>query len=318
MTGGAISSTCAGRSGPCSCSASPHHCRPTSCTRIPTTTAASSPHGRQWRCSRHASKLSPGADPPPRLRRRTDRRDRRHRRHRGLGLLLAYGSRRRPLRRTRPDPYLLPLSVDGLVLVASISLYEIAARIRAENSPPLPTTAPVTDDVPSIGTATSEPPTPTPTPPPPDRPTDQSRGTRKTPKDKFPKSATNAQIAAEVTRLRALDPQPSREAIALQVNRSVRTVQRIMHNFDHEAGVTSRQRHRSARTPHPPSGPVTSPAAPPRPRGGSRPHHRRPLAAVRPRSPPPQREKRAAVSSTQPVHAAGCWRADLRLRYVRP
>jgi hypothetical protein len=40
---------------------------------------------------------------------------------------------------TNPTPYLLPLSVDGLVIVASVSLVDIASRIRAmEGTDPAP------------------------------------------------------------------------------------------------------------------------------------------------------------------------------------
>jgi len=41
--------------------------------------------------------------------------------------------------------YLLPISVDGLVVVASISLVEIAGRIRTTSSDPHPATTPVQD-----------------------------------------------------------------------------------------------------------------------------------------------------------------------------
>jgi hypothetical protein len=46
------------------------------------------------------------------------------------------------------SPYLLPVSVDGLVIVASVSLVEIAARIRACQPAP-PTTAPRPDSRPA-------------------------------------------------------------------------------------------------------------------------------------------------------------------------
>lgn len=50
---------------------------------------------------------------------------------------------------TGASPYLLPLSVDGLVVVASICLVELAGRIReAELSTPLP--APPSTDPPSV------------------------------------------------------------------------------------------------------------------------------------------------------------------------
>ena len=39
---------------------------------------------------------------------------------------------------TDASPYLLPISVDGLIVVASISLVELAGRIRALDTPPQP------------------------------------------------------------------------------------------------------------------------------------------------------------------------------------
>lgn len=50
------------------------------------------------------------------------------------------------------SPYLIPLSVDGLVVVASICLVELGSRIRAERTEsPLPATAPVFDHALPIG-----------------------------------------------------------------------------------------------------------------------------------------------------------------------
>src|SRR5215813_12461274 len=51
------------------------------------------------------------------------------------GVALRYGE-------TDASPYLLPISVDGLIVVASISLVELAARIRTLEDPP-PTTPPL-------------------------------------------------------------------------------------------------------------------------------------------------------------------------------
>jgi hypothetical protein len=49
-----------------------------------------------------------------------------------VGVAATYGE-------TNPTPYLLPLSVDGLVIVASVSLVDIASRIRAmEGTDPAP------------------------------------------------------------------------------------------------------------------------------------------------------------------------------------
>jgi hypothetical protein len=48
----------------------------------------------------------------------------------------------------QPNPYLLPISVDGLIVAASISLVEISGRIRAHTS----NTEPPTNDTPGAGT----------------------------------------------------------------------------------------------------------------------------------------------------------------------
>lgn len=47
---------------------------------------------------------------------------------------------------TDASPYLLPVSVDGLIVVASISLVELAGRIRTLETPP---SAPTTVDAPA-------------------------------------------------------------------------------------------------------------------------------------------------------------------------
>ena len=45
---------------------------------------------------------------------------------------------------TGASPYLLPFSVDGLIVVASISLVELAGRIRAAEQPaPVPAPRPL-------------------------------------------------------------------------------------------------------------------------------------------------------------------------------
>lgn len=49
---------------------------------------------------------------------------------------------------TGASPYLLPISVDGLIVVASISLVELAGRIRALETPT--TTEPATVDTPAF------------------------------------------------------------------------------------------------------------------------------------------------------------------------
>jgi hypothetical protein len=48
---------------------------------------------------------------------------------------------------TGASPYLLPISVDGLIVVASVSLVELAARIRTFEDPPPVTPAPTLSTV---------------------------------------------------------------------------------------------------------------------------------------------------------------------------
>jgi hypothetical protein len=68
-----------------------------------------------------------------------------------VGVAVTYGE-------TGLTPYLLPISVDGLIVVASISLIEIGGRIRHhENPPPASAIAPA-----SVDTHTSTAPAPTP------------------------------------------------------------------------------------------------------------------------------------------------------------
>ncbi|MDG4764479.1 DUF2637 domain-containing protein [Solwaraspora sp. WMMD406] len=80
--------------------------------------------------------------------------------HHMVGVVARYGE-------TGTVPYLLPLSVDGLIIVASVSLVELAARRReVDNQPPTPATAPTTataptaDSTPSTGDAMQTRPSP--------------------------------------------------------------------------------------------------------------------------------------------------------------
>jgi hypothetical protein len=54
---------------------------------------------------------------------------------------------------TDASPYLLPISVDGLIVVASISLVELAGRIRALEAPPQPATSTAVPIVPPAAPA---------------------------------------------------------------------------------------------------------------------------------------------------------------------
>jgi hypothetical protein len=54
---------------------------------------------------------------------------------------------------TGASPYLLPMSVDGLIVIASVSLVELAGRIRAvaeQTTEPVPAPAPVVAEEPAI------------------------------------------------------------------------------------------------------------------------------------------------------------------------
>ncbi|WP_422753091.1 DUF2637 domain-containing protein [Micromonospora sp. WMMD708] len=71
--------------------------------------------------------------------------------HHMVGVVARYGE-------TGTVPYLLPLSVDGLIIVASVSLVELSARRReSENPRPAPAAATPPPDAP---TATAQPPVP--------------------------------------------------------------------------------------------------------------------------------------------------------------
>ncbi|MBO4161742.1 DUF2637 domain-containing protein [Micromonospora antibiotica] len=77
--------------------------------------------------------------------------------HHMVGVVARYGE-------TGTVPYLLPLSVDGLIIVASVSLVELSARRReSENPRPAPATA---TPPPAAPTATAQPPVPDNTAPP--------------------------------------------------------------------------------------------------------------------------------------------------------
>jgi hypothetical protein len=81
-----------------------------------------------------------------------------------VGVATRYGE-------TGPTPYLLPISVDGLIIVASISLIELGARIRHLQPPTTSTTGASstgaadsgTTTGPVTGTVTNPPRQPTPT-----------------------------------------------------------------------------------------------------------------------------------------------------------
>lgn len=138
---------------------------------------------------------------------------------------------------TGASPYLLPLSVDGLVVVASISLVEISARLRTQ--PAVDDTTPTPSEP---ATAKPEPtPVPDPTPPAENRTGDAPAATRtsaprrpatrstaaaaKRTRDTY-RSAGNAATRDAVQQWRSRDPALRPADIARRIGRSERTVRR--------------------------------------------------------------------------------------------
>ncbi|MFJ8685501.1 DUF2637 domain-containing protein [Micromonospora wenchangensis] len=72
--------------------------------------------------------------------------------HHMVGVVARYGE-------TGTVPYLLPLSVDGLIIVASVSLVELSAR-RRESENPRPASATATPPPTAVPAATAQPPVP--------------------------------------------------------------------------------------------------------------------------------------------------------------
>jgi hypothetical protein len=131
-------------------------------------------------------------------------------------------------------PYLLPLSVDGLVLVASISLYELGARIRtaAPHDPPArPSLAdpvwPVDPGDPDAITTDSS---SSDQPYAPDRDQDQADDVadQRAAVTVMAPSASPDQVRTALAHLRDLDPTLSVPDLARRVGRSPRTVRRLL------------------------------------------------------------------------------------------
>lgn len=120
-------------------------------------------------------------------------------------------------------PYLLPISVDGLVIVASISLFELADRIRTLTGPDPDASRP-SGLLPVAAAGYVD-------PGPPDPPTaavtvavgaDANLGFT------LPPSPTSAEVAVAVAQLRATRPNLDIAGIAALVHRSPRQVSRIL------------------------------------------------------------------------------------------
>ncbi|MER7008609.1 DUF2637 domain-containing protein [Dactylosporangium sp. NPDC000555] len=105
-------------------------------------------------------------------------------------------------------PYLIPLSVDGVVVVASVCLVELAGRMRATPTEPAPEPSTV-DTVPDTQ---------------PDIAPDTQPDTERTPQKPAP--ARKKDTASAIARLRARHPDMSAADIARRVGVTDRTVRR--------------------------------------------------------------------------------------------
>jgi hypothetical protein len=159
-------------------------------------------------------------------------------------------------------PYLLPLSVDGLVLVASISLYELGDRIRdsiprpaAGKTEPPPAEVPAPTDTDATAAEIRESAAVN-TPDRPDERPRAGRGRRKTATVMAP-SASQEEVRAAVVHLLARDPSLSVPDLARQVGRSPRTVRRLLQ----DRGGNSEQRQKPVNG-TPPGGHIPRPGSP--------------------------------------------------------
>jgi hypothetical protein len=98
-------------------------------------------------------------------------------------------------------PYLIPLSVDGLVIVASVCLVEIAGRLRVVEQPDIPA-----DTTPDTAPDSAAPPVPE--------------------NERKPRRKTRPTTAAAVAKLRARHPDMATTDIARRLGVTDRTVRR--------------------------------------------------------------------------------------------
>jgi hypothetical protein len=145
-------------------------------------------------------------------------------------------------------PYLLPLSVDGLILVASVSLVELSGRIGETGGPhgavPNATTRRLIPEalharrgrttVTSSDAATRLRAVPV-TKNPANRP--QATHSTATPIGRSTAARSATDVAAAVARLRAQQPSPHPIQIAAEVGRSVRQVLRIIKRLDEQPAI---------------------------------------------------------------------------------
>lgn len=130
---------------------------------------------------------------------------------------------------TGASPYLLPLSVDGLVVVASICLVELAGRIRdalgthtVTQPAAIEVAAPtaVTNPEPAAANASPQPPTGAES----DAPDDETPAGQRVRQD----GRTTQEVEAAVRAIKAADPSLSQRKIAALALTSPATVRRIL------------------------------------------------------------------------------------------
>ena len=135
-----------------------------------------------------------------------------------VGVAMRYGE-------SGASPYMIPFSVDGLIVIASISLVEIGGRIRRLQAEPDPAAAPVQPATMSQSTTTSEPTGPVIEPaatikPVPVKPAAEVRPKRVTPRpasaDKVAKVAAKmpGASAAEIAAKAGVSPSTARRHLA--------------------------------------------------------------------------------------------------------
>jgi hypothetical protein len=127
---------------------------------------------------------------------------------------------------TAPTPYLLPLSVDGLIIVASVSLVELAGRIRAAEQVPVAPPPPAPEPEPAAAPRPAEPKAVVPVARPPrsqPRRTTPARHETTAPKPRRPVAET----AALAARIEAEQPDVTPTELAAQLGISTSRLRAI-------------------------------------------------------------------------------------------
>jgi hypothetical protein len=131
---------------------------------------------------------------------------------------------------TDAAPYLIPVSVDGLVVVASVCLVELAGRIRttteAVPAPPPVVAAPVDTTMPAPAEVTADPVDPQPAPP--LTPAASPRATRPAGRPARPRSSRRPPSADKVAKAAARMPGATVAAIAARAGVSESTARRYL------------------------------------------------------------------------------------------